>query len=93
MKCIEYICNYDTVDAEECYDISQAFPKLREMTLLNMQSLKGWQEVGRSEIITLPQLEEMTVINCPMFKMMPATPVLKHFMVEGEPKLCSSYVL
>uniref|UniRef100_A0A0D9WFX9 Uncharacterized protein n=1 Tax=Leersia perrieri TaxID=77586 RepID=A0A0D9WFX9_9ORYZ len=62
-----------------------AFPKLRALTLDQMESLEYWQEYNVEQVtpFTCPALDTMKIIDCPKLATMPRVSMLKSLSVTG----------
>ncbi|XP_073104778.1 putative disease resistance protein RGA4 [Elaeis guineensis] len=84
MDSIKHICS-STIYGNASNDTVQAFPSLKRLVLLRMQSLEKWSEYEGTAEVTLifPHLAELEIIHCPNLMTMPELPSLKSLEMEG----------
>ena len=88
MKKLKYLCNRHSSD-KECDRQSVSFPKLKLLSLEQMESLENWQEHDVEGVApaNFPVLDAMEVIDCPKLITFPNAPNLKSLSVIGNKTL------
>uniref|UniRef100_A0A0D9ZYH4 Uncharacterized protein n=1 Tax=Oryza glumipatula TaxID=40148 RepID=A0A0D9ZYH4_9ORYZ len=84
MESFKYLCSSYSRD-KECGHNLVAFPKLKLLSLVNMESLENWQEHGVEQVmpITFPALDAMEIFDCPKLTTLPNVPMLRSLSVVG----------
>uniref|UniRef100_A0A0E0DQW0 Reverse transcriptase zinc-binding domain-containing protein n=1 Tax=Oryza meridionalis TaxID=40149 RepID=A0A0E0DQW0_9ORYZ len=85
MNRLKYLCS--KFSDKECGHQILAFPKLKLLSLYQMESLEQWQDLehGVEQVrpVTFPELDAMEVIDCPNLTFLPNVPMLKLLSVTG----------
>ncbi|TVU48721.1 hypothetical protein EJB05_03274, partial [Eragrostis curvula] len=85
MKKMRYLCTSNTIDGEKLKHSPMIFPKLKFLSLKEMELLEMWDQTDICEAssVTLPLLDALEIIDCPKLASFPHVPVLKSLIVEG----------
>uniref|UniRef100_A0A0D9XAE7 Uncharacterized protein n=1 Tax=Leersia perrieri TaxID=77586 RepID=A0A0D9XAE7_9ORYZ len=84
MDSLTTLCKNINLDVEGCSTSMQLFPKLKIMFLENLRNLERWVESCGGELDSLvmfPQLEELSMYDCPEVASVPKCPVMKNLSV------------
>ncbi|XP_047049889.1 putative disease resistance protein RGA4 [Lolium rigidum] len=67
---------------ESCGGFRSAFPALQVLELEHLESFQRWDVAARGEQILFPQLEKLSIKNCPKLMDLPQAPKLSLLQIE-----------